>query len=361
MARFSLWDDDCLEVHNHARHVLSIGNGGVDDLLSYKSKKLKTHLENIHDNLSCTSYTENFSIKSQQIKLTGIEHLIDSTGGDLDADWSNGITIPISRLFISDQGRIGILQTLDGKGGADMLDLDALIYLKSANHSFISAWLNKQSTLSNKLIGFGCSSATLEMPWSTILNHSSGLMPSLLKRIKKPEPGITVNLLDTEGNPKGVFQLYDKEIFHQYSVKEDTGPEWRVSIADEVREKIKTIRQNMLPVETAGYLLGLFNFESRRISIVFASDGRCLQNSTHSVVLDAIGNDAEVTELLNNCNDMLVPLGSWHSHPSVSAKASDRDLSTLNEIAMNRAIPTVMLILADNELNVLVKYNRSIK
>jgi proteasome lid subunit RPN8/RPN11 len=357
MARFSLWDNDSLEVHNHARHVLNIGNG-AEDLLSLKSQKLERHLKNIHVDLSCTSHTEIFSTKSQQRKLVGIEHLIDSTGSDLDADWSNGIIIPVSRLFISDQGRIGILQTHDGKGGADMLDLDALIYLKSTNHSFISTWLNQQSTLSNKLIGFGCSSATLEMPWSTILNHSSGLMPSLLKVIKTPEPSIMVNLLDTDGNPKGAFQLYNDEIFHRYRAQEDTGLQWQVSITEEMHEKMKSIRERMLPAETAGYLLGLFNFESRRISIVFASDGSCIQKSTNSVVLDAISNDSEVTALLRSCNNMLLPLGTWHSHPSISAQASNKDLSTLDNIAIDRAIPTVMLILADSDLNVLVKYNR---
>ena len=353
-----------MEVHNNARHVLNTGNKTNDDFIQYKTYKLKYYLGKIHKDVVVHTHIDKFSINVKSSHLVGIGHLIDASGSDLDACWSRDFSYPVTRLFISDEGRIGILQSQTRNPDVDMLDLEALMYRKSEQFPFISTWLNKQSTLSNKLIGFGCSSATLEMPWSTILNHSSGLMPSLLKRISTPAPSIMINLLDVEGNPQGVHSIYDESLdkFTKHKVAEDTGQKWRVSISDEVHQKMNSIRKAMLPTEAAGYLLGLYNFEALRISIVFASDGPCLQNRSTSVVLDSIENDKEIENIQSQCNNMLIPLGTWHSHPSTSATPSEKDFNALCEIAQDdRNVPTIMLIQADHNLEILVKYNRHIR
>ncbi|MBF4323769.1 hypothetical protein EAY22_26690 [Vibrio anguillarum] len=59
---------------------------------------------------------------------------------------------------------------------------------------------------------------------------------------------------------------------------------------------------------------------------------------------------------------MLVPLGTWHSHPNSSANESDRDVSTYQDIIKEseQVLPFIMLIRGKEDLNLLIGLNRSL-
>jgi len=360
---FSLWDDDLLEAHNNARHLLNIGGFSVDGMFGgIKSIMLANHLKKINVDMEVEPYVAKFSLRSERARLLTIDHLIDVSGSDLEADWTSQPATPVTRVFISDGGRVGVLQTQSSSGLPDMLDLEAITYLSSVKNTKIKEWLGRQGSLANKMIGFGCSSATLEMPWSSIVNHGSALLPSLSRSVETPSAKIVLNFLDEEGSPTGKLDVYEEsqDPFEMHSVSEVSGEPWKISLSKSVHDKIAGLRKQFLPSETAGFLLGLVNFESRRISIVFSSTGPCLEVGSTHVTLDSIDEDKEVSNIMEACNNMLLPLGTWHSHPGTNANPSSIDYSTLKEMAVpERSIPTVMLIMAEGNLKILVKYNRN--
>lgn len=360
----TLWDMDCLEAHNSARHVCA------HSVYDFPNVVTKAHLVGKHIKCLSEDHKVNVESKNQYFDLDNNRpfcrnamHLIDTTASDLDRYWHDFPECSVSRLYISDEGRIGLIQTQPKSGIPDMLDLDAKLYLLASDHAEIYQWLSRQSGLSTTLIGLSCSSDTLKMPWSTVVNHASSLIPSLKKQFMTDKPLLGVNIVDEFGVPKGYKQLGDSDslAFISKLVIDNNGTQWRVSVSTDVIQKMQNVKIKHMPREAGGYLLGLYNIESHRISVVFASEGKF--NSTNSRLdLEPINNDPEIPSILKYSCEMLVPLGTWHSHPNSTSKESLTDMSTYNDVISNaeQLLPFVMLIQGSDELNILVGYNRSI-
>ncbi|MBF4308198.1 hypothetical protein, partial [Vibrio anguillarum] len=214
--------------------------------------------------------SHNFSLHQDQKTVQQALHIIDATASDLEKYWQSKPNCPVSRVYISDEGRVGIIQTQPQSGTPDILDLDAFLLLLSQNDSDIQNWLNRQSTLSSKLVGLSCSSETLELPWSSILNHASSMVPALKQQFEKPKPLIEINISDKNGFPKGYKEVGNEKnlTFLSKTVKDNEGIEWKVSIHQSVINKIDLTLEKHSPREAGGYLLGLFSLETHRVSIV---------------------------------------------------------------------------------------------
>ncbi|EJE4192356.1 ThiF family adenylyltransferase [Vibrio parahaemolyticus] len=360
----TLWDMDCLEAHNSARHVCTHSVYEVPNVIT-KADLMGKHIENLSEDhkINVSSKNQNFELEQNRTFCRNAVHLIDTTASDLDRYWHNTPGCPVSRLYISDQGRIGLIQTQPKNGIPDMLDLDAKLYLSANQNAEIHNWLSRQSGLSTTLVGLSCSSDTLKMPWSTVINHASSLLPSLKRQFAKDVPLLGVNVVDEDGVPMGYKQLGDSSSlsFISKSVIDNNNTQWRVTISTEVLQKIQSIKTKHSPREAGGYLLGLYNIESHRISVVFASEGK-FNSTTSRLDLEPIENDPEVPSVLKDSCEMLVPLGTWHSHPNSKSKESYTDMTTYNNAISNpeQLLPFVMLIQGNDEPNILVGYNRNI-
>jgi hypothetical protein len=358
----TLWDMDCLEAHNSARHICSHSVYDIPNAIT-KAHLVGKHIESLSKDHKNKLETKNkyFDLEDNRTFCRDAMHLIDTTASDLDRYWHNIPECAVSRLYISDEGRVGLIQTQPKSGVPDMLDLDAKLYLLAGEHIEIQQWLSRQSGLSTTLVGLSCSSDTLKMPWSTVINHGSALMPSLKKQFSVDKPLIGMNLVDKFGVPKGYKQLGDSNSldFTSHTVVDNNDIQWRVSISSDVLQKVQSIKEKYTPREAGGYLLGLYNIESHRISIVFASEGKF--NSTSSTLeLQPIDQDPEVPSILKDSCGMLVPLGTWHSHPNSASAESFTDMSTYRSVVNNaeQLLPFVMLIHGNDEANILVGYNR---
>lgn len=359
---FSLWDNDIFEAHNNARHVLH-QTASERAVLDFKVIKMSDRLKQINTDVKVRHHIRKFD--AQEIpKLRLNTHVIDATGEVIEPSWLHDLTVPYTRFFITNMGGLAFLMTQLPGDVADMLDLEAALLLLSSDEPRIREWLHNESQLSDKMLGLSCSSATMEMPWFKINNHTSALMPTLLRQIKSPSTCIVMNTLDPEGNPQGLttFDVGQSWLgFDQVNVEDAQGVTWTVTFNKSVLETVRNIRQELLPSEAAGYLIGLYNIETKRISIVAATKGE-FSSSTSSATLTSIEQDTEAQKILSNSNVMLKPLGTWHSHPSKSAQPSPRDLQTFKELVdiRERILPTVMLICADIDTHFLVGVNRDI-
>lgn len=362
--RFSLWDDDVFEAHNNARHVLhQKALERAFAALDFKVGKMKARMEEINSEVQVRDFRRRFD--SQQVsKLRNSTHIIDATGEAVEPLWLDDLKVPYTKVFIADMGSLAFLLTLVPNDIADVLDLEAALFSLASRDECIRGWLNNESQLSDKMLGLSCSSATMEMPWFKVSNHVSALMPTLLQQVKSPSTCLAMNVLDHEGNPRGLTK-FDLEVgnfkFQQKKVDDDKGETWTITFSQLVLDKVREIRQNHQPSEAAGYLLGLYNINTKRISIVVATEGKFDSSST-SATLESIEQDSEAQKALTDTNYMLKPLGTWHSHPGQSAEPSNRDLSTFSELVNNveRTLPSVMMICAESAINFLVGINRTI-
>lgn len=359
----TLWDSDCLEAHNAARHICSLSLFDIPNATT-KAYLLGQHIKGLskdHEKKTISN-SKFFELNSNREFCREALHLIDATASDLDRYWHQLPECAITRLYISDEGRIGLIQTQPRNAIPDMLDLDAKLYLLASQYVEINTWLSRQRGLSSTLVGLSCSSETLKLPWSTVLNHASALLPSLKKQFVSDGPLLGVNLVDESGTPLGYKKLGDANTlkFQVQSVIDNNGTVWRVSISDEVVDKISRVKREYTPREAGGYILGLYNIESHRISIVFASKGK-FESTATSLSLEPIDNDVEALDMLEKSCNMLVPLGTWHSHPNSTSQESPTDIDTYNAATNNPAqlLPFVMLIQGNSKLNILVGYNKN--
>jgi proteasome lid subunit RPN8/RPN11 len=362
--KFSLWDSDLFEAHNNARHVMHQTAGErAYSALEFKVLKMSKRIREINPDANVQTYTQKFDAH-QISRLQPGTHVIDATGEAIEPSWLCGLEVPYTRIFIADKGKLAFLLTQVPNGVVDMLDIEAELFFLSHTNDLIKDWLLQDSQLSDKMLGLSCSSATMEMPWFSINNHVSALMPSLLKQIKSASSCVVMNVLNDEGSPKGIvkFNVEQPEFqFERAEIEDTEGNSWAISFNQTVREKIHQIRDGYLPAEAAGYLLGLYNINSRRISIILATQGQ-FTSSSSAATLSSIEQDSEAQDVLISCNNMLKPLGTWHSHPGLSAQPSNRDQKTFQELVdcKERTIPTVMMICADSEIHFSVGLNRTI-
>lgn len=362
--KLAIWDGDVFEAHNNARHILSQDKLDSSNTLDeFKSRKMERYLKKINSNIKLKCFTMNFSTNELRL-LEDSKQVIDATGQIIEPSWLNKLSIPYSRIFIADEGRISFLMSQLPNGTVDILDLEAAVYGFAGKDVRIQNWLKRQSSLSNKMLGLSCSSATLEMPWFKINNHVSALIPTLRNQMLKPEVRVVMNYQDKEGNPEGLT-IYDTSSNDFEFIKVDfvdlQNKKWTVSINKKSLQIINDARNDHLPNESSGYIFGLYNLSERRISIVDVTIGS-FQSSRMHVSLESINKDTRAQEILQTTNEMLLSLGTWHSHPGNSASPSQLDKDTFDELVncKQRIIPTVMLIKANEELKVMVGFNRSI-
>lgn len=349
--QISIWDDDVLEPHNSARHISIYQKFNI---LPFKSILLEKHIKEIS-----LEHSKNTSQKTEKLLTNNqipedIEHIIDSTASNLPHLWhSNDLPHSLSKVYISDEGRIGIFQHITKNNNIDLLDLEGLTYAKATIFPELAEWFKRQSSLETRLVGLNCSSNTLTLSWSKILSHSSTISTAFFESITKNKSFIGLNFLDDKGLPKGYKVLAEESEleFERREIIDNNNCEWILSISDSAKETMRKVRQKHLPKEVGGYLLGLVCIETHRISITSATEGKLIHSNTASLKLAPICKDTEASSLLSCSNSMLIPLGTWHSHPCQSAEASATDLGTLNKALNLEVYPFVMVIVADETLN----------
>lgn len=362
--KLTVWDNDTFEAHNNARHTLhQTSYETACSFSEFKVYKLKRKLREVSSDISIRSIPYKFD-EQKLPKLKSIHHIIDATGEIIEPTWLNNLATPYTRLFIADEGRLAFILSHRPDLSVDIMDLEAALFAHSSSHGTIRDWLQRESKLSNKMIGLCCSSATMEMPWYKITNHISALMPKLRSQLENPSVYAAMNVIDKEGCPLGLIEFdVNKEefTFDKKEVIDEMGQTWTISISHSALRKINRIRESYLPSEAAGYLLGLYNTISRRICIAVATKGNFTSSSSEAI-LQSIDNDAESLQVLEDCNNMLVPIGTWHSHPRTSAQLSEKDNVTFKQLlsCRERVIPTVMMVRAKSETHFMVGLNRKI-
>jgi len=155
----------------------------------------------------------------------------------------------------------------------------------------------------------------------------------------------------------GTVNAYEIELFPVISV--DTG-EWTVKYDLGLMHKLQQIRQLALPNETGGTILGVTDFKNRTIVLVdVLPEPADSKSSPTSFVRGEEGQQESLERVQRLTGRVVDYVGDWHSHPQgYTAKASSEDEKLIEKLHLKMSVdglPVVMLIVAKDDINIVVK------
>lgn len=352
VSRLHVMDYDKLTPHNLARHVGR--HDGIFDPKGHSVVALANSLgfpEKHADVRSLTEDVTTLAAPDLERKL-GQGPIIDATANERVrrhlAKVQHTQPLPLFRMEIFHRGRLGVLFVCN-RSRADLLDLYCCLLLAAIEHGALAEWLADDhaspTSLDQLQLGFGCASATVKLPNFVVRQHAAAFMPTLLK--PSADVAIGFNPLTPEHEPLG-WTFIAVPDFTIFTPKPATG--WRVSMHAAVIEKLQDLRGRALPNETGGYLYGGWDAATQSVSVVFASDQPPGTKATpSSLELGPAGNTEGERQLLYATRQLLVLVGSWHSHPGASSSLSAKDLATIRGHAVedrDRFVPTLAVVVA---------------
>lgn len=194
--------------------------------------------------------------------------------------------------------------------------------------------------------GQSCRDITFTLPHNLIAMHAAIGAAALQNLIDLPQASITIWRSDTYRNvqcinvsPKPVIRL-------------ERG-EWSIVTDEGLLERLYSFRQERLPNETGGVLLGAFDVERRLIYITdsLLSPPDSLELST-GYVRGCQGLNEALIGVGEKTNEMIEYIGEWHSHPPSSGTTpSNYDIRLfqwLTETMSREGLPAVMIIVGEH-------------
>ena len=347
--KLTIVDDDLFAPHNLARHAL---RGHALGML--KVAKLSDELREIRADLSVETISEKLASTHPSDALTDSLQTSDCI---LDMTASLGASRTLSAIsersratsaFFNPAGTSVVVLQEDANTILDLATLEALYYAEIVRNSSLHDHLRPGDEA--VVSGGQCRSVTSRIPASRAAILSSIAASMLGDTLRSPDPAI---IFASIGND-GAMQVHRSEPASDKTLLEADG--WKIGLAGIVARRLQILRQEGLPNETGGILLGVVDHARRRIEVALgleappdsfgtpASFERGVQGT-----IDSIANARARTM------HQLTYVGEWHSHPRGARTAPSvtdaAQLLTLRDELMAEQRPPVMVIVDDSGSN----------
>jgi len=346
---FSNWkliDDDILLPHNFARHGLSALFRG-----QMKAQALKQELDLILERPKVTPYCTRFdSIKDTKYrKMFDSSIIIDSTASYsvfLRLAYMEDIGQRIFSTYYTGGGLTSVLLSENKARTIRLDDIDLQIKIRGLEDPIIKTIYRTRET--NQLVyATSCSSQTSVMAQDLVAIHAGIITRQIKEVIFTGSAKVYINLLSEE-----THEVKVKEFIPCNAIKTEIGA-WQFRISQSTIDEMNDYRNQKLPNETGGVLIGWINSFEKIIYV-----GKALPAPPDSVerpyytIRGKEGLYNKILEIRQTSNHDLYYVGEWHSHPhnsSVTQSADDlKSMARLSRIMLEETLPGVMLILGDN-------------
>jgi len=202
-------------------------------------------------------------------------------------------------------------------------------------------------------VGAGCREISVSMPHHTIAQHAGLLANRIQRAVDCEEPCIHVFTIHGEDGEVGSAPFLVKEVFRSPSGG------WEVVWDSGIKESLFHIREDHLPNETGGVILGYSDHVSKRIYIVDVLDAPLDSDaSRYGFTRGILGLKDMVEEASTRTVGIVTNVGEWHSHPpacSPRPSALDREqIRILSEDFGRDGEPALMLIVGEREISITV-------
>lgn len=211
-----------------------------------------------------------------------------------------------------------------------------------------------QHNYGDRWVGGGCRDISVRMSYECIYLHSGILSRQLRQSVLSDNARLCVWASD---DISGTVNAHEIELFPVVSV--DTG-EWTVKYDLGLLQKLQQIRQQALPNETGGAILGVTDFKNRTIVLVDVLPEPANSKSSPTFFVRGEEGQQESLEHVQLLTARVVDYaGEWHSHPQgYTAKASSEDEKLIEKLHQKMSVdglPVIMLIVAEDDINIVVK------
>ncbi len=343
-------DDDEFLPHNIARHCLLreyVCANKADSMVKYadsilfqgESSSYGAIASNIFDVTAQTEIQNNFS---------SVHMLVDTSASiaverKIALDYKN--TPRCMSLFMNPSGTSLVMLREDKKRSIKLDTLEMQYYRLIVNTEL----LNNHLQLSERVLySTSCrgSSLVFSQDMTAIF---SGMGSKVIKQADTEEvalvcvwyeDGLEIKCIEENGE-------FFEEIEHG---------EWILKISSSVKERLYTLRFEILPNETGGILIGSFDFfrkicyvvdilrapvDSKEYPTAFIRGSKGLKKQIQHIEKFSVGN--------------LYYIGEWHSHPNNNTNASTDDrilLKSISEFTNAECNPGVMIIVGEDNFQV---------
>jgi len=316
-----------------------------------KAQALKQELDLILERPKVTPYCTRFdSIKdNKDRKMIDSEIIIDSTA-------SYSVFLPLS--YMEDLGQRTLSTYYTGSGLTSVLlsenkartirldDIDLQIKIRGLEDP-ISKTIYRTRETNQLVYATSCSSQTSVMAQDLVAIHAGIITRQIKEVIFTDSAKVYINLLSEE-----THEVKVKEFIPCNVIKTEIGA-WQFRISQSTIDEMNDYRNQKLPNETGGVLIGWINSFDKIIYV-----GKTLPAPPDSVerpyytIRGKEGLYKKIQEIRQTSNDELYYVGEWHSHPrnsSVTQSGDDlKSMAKLSSLMFEETLPGVMLILGDN-------------
>ncbi len=346
-------DDDYIKPHNIIRHLARDFNVGMN----------KAHVVNyyIASNFN-SSYIKNnvivgrandFSIPQVNSALDSSSLFIDATTTlDVPRDIALNDSAPRSAsVFVTPSGKSSVLLLEDKKRSIRLDSLEGQYYRALIEN----AWGEKHlyGHQGQIWVGAGCRDVSMVISQELILLHAATLARQTRLALNHSEAAIRIweSMEDT-----GAMNSYTIPI---YPIRTCTIENWNVQWDEGIYLKINALREENLPCETGGIIVGYIDQKQKKINLVDILEAPIdSEASPKGFIRGSNGVIAKLDEIANKTANIVEYIGEWHSHPRrSSALPSNLDFSLLEYLSRKLAEegnPALMVIAGDHDLSICI-------
>ena len=347
--KLTLVDDDHFAPHNLARHTL---RGPALGML--KVQQFSNELREIRPDLAVETISE--KLESAQ-PSDALATALQASDRILDMTASPGASRTLCAIpersratsaFFNPAGTsVAVLQE-GANAELDLATLEALYYAEIVHNISLHDHLRPGDEA--VVSGGQCRSVTSRIPASRAAILSSIAASMLGDTLRSPDPAI---IFASIGND-GAMQVHRSEPASDKTLLEEDG--WKIGLAGIVARRLQILRQEGLPNETGGILLGVVDHARRRIEVALGLEAPPDSFGTPaSFERGVLGTIDSIANARARTMHQLTYVGEWHSHPRGARTAPSvtdaAQLLTLRDELMAEQRPPVMVIVGDSGSN----------
>ena len=341
---WTLIDPDVLEPHNVIRHQafdINVGRPKADvvgvlmqSALGERDPQLRTIRGKANDRAR----------EEIVAAVTGADLLIDATTSlEVPRDWSVQSAPRTASIFLTPSGSGSVLLMEDAARSLRVAALEAQYYRAVLEQDWGEDHLQTPPTMR---IGAGCRDRSLVLSATRITLHAALLNQGIQRATEEESAVIRIWSVDASTGSVQCHEVLPRAVREIYIAP------WVIYWDSDLESRLQWLRNQALPNETGGILVGVTDHKARTIYLVGA----------YPAPVDSIATPLEFTrgregvadlrlQCVRRTRGMVDYVGDWHSHPRhISATPSQTDLKLVENLAESLAddgVPAVMVIVGD--------------
>jgi hypothetical protein len=358
--RWTIIDYDTLLPHNLARHVLSRNAIGHSKVV-----KLAEQLNDLLEEDFCKPINGNFCkiCKNEDVisELKSAKAIIDiSTSIAVERliarDYENTISTRRISAFLNPTGQdlVILAEDIKRKKRLDFLEMEYYRFLY--RNEKLHTHLNFEDGLKIRYNRNSCREVSNRINQTDISLLSSICAKAIRKTIEHQQAVISIWRINPDDFTVQNYSTTPTKWNKVYS------NEWKIYLNKQLLVEMQYFRNQKLPKETGGVLLGSIDTERKIIYIydtICASEDSKETTSTFERGINGVLDDYKKYQKITD--NQIQYLGEWHSHPqgcSTNPSSLDEELFfSLSETMYRQGYPFLMGILGDNNLSITFRTN----